>query len=276
MYEMAYSNLPIGTANPGCIIILVDQSSSMAGPFDSGTKADRTAIAVNRVINELVVKCTAGENIHDRCHVAVIGYGGDVEVIIDGMISEVVLLAETMRIRDSMINRAGKYVEVEIEMPVWLKPKAEGWTPMHGAFEQASEIIQQWSMKWPNAFPPVVINITDGEPNFEDKTREAAEEVRELGTTDGNVLVFNVHISNNKNEIILPNREAQLGSDWAAEFLFDISSILPESFFPTAEVYDFWPQQGSRCLAYHASESLMIRLLQFGSMPPLIAPSSDT
>ena len=34
-----YSEVPIGTSNPGCIIILVDQSWSMSEPFGDGTKA---------------------------------------------------------------------------------------------------------------------------------------------------------------------------------------------------------------------------------------------
>lgn len=54
---MAYSKVPICTANPGRIIILVDQSESMGSSFDNGAKAGRTALAVNRVVNELVLAC---------------------------------------------------------------------------------------------------------------------------------------------------------------------------------------------------------------------------
>ena len=36
---MAYSNVPIGTSNPGCIVILVDQSWSMSEDWGIRTKA---------------------------------------------------------------------------------------------------------------------------------------------------------------------------------------------------------------------------------------------
>ena len=49
---MAYGNLPIGTSNPGCIVILVDQSWSMREDWGMGTKAEGATLAVNRVIEE--------------------------------------------------------------------------------------------------------------------------------------------------------------------------------------------------------------------------------
>ncbi len=49
---MAYSNVPIGTSNPGCIVILVDQSWSMSGDYGTGTKAEVAALAVNHILAE--------------------------------------------------------------------------------------------------------------------------------------------------------------------------------------------------------------------------------
>jgi len=279
---MAYSNVPIGTKNPGCIVILVDQSSSMGDLFEHGTKAARAALAVNRVLNELVLACSAGPEIKDRCHISVIGYhsesfngGSVIETVVDGMISEVAALPEMRRIKDFRIVKSGKLIEYEIEVPIWLDAKASGLTPMHSAFDRAAEVVEEWCTQWPNNFPPVVINITDGAPNFSEATREAAERLTALQTTDGNVLLFNLHISNSKNEIILPHNTDQVADDSTAEFLFHISSLLPESFFRSAqEDYDFWPEPGARCLAYHATETLMVKLLDFGSLGVIAPPSS--
>ena len=58
---MAYGNLPIGTSNPGCIVILVDQSWSMREDWGMGTKAEGATLAVNRVIEELVIASRAGD-----------------------------------------------------------------------------------------------------------------------------------------------------------------------------------------------------------------------
>ena len=38
---MAYSNLPIGTANPACFVILVDQSWSMSQDWGDEANEDR-------------------------------------------------------------------------------------------------------------------------------------------------------------------------------------------------------------------------------------------
>ena len=47
-------------------------------------------------------------------------------------------------------------------MPIWLQPEANNGTPMHEAFERAADIVQRWCNDKPDAFPPIVINITDG------------------------------------------------------------------------------------------------------------------
>ena len=85
-----YSNIPLGTLNPGCIVILVDQSWAMLGSFgDDGSKAEQVAQAVNRVLEEFVIACWSAEKIRDRLYVTVIGYGAQVNSIVNGMISEI-------------------------------------------------------------------------------------------------------------------------------------------------------------------------------------------
>ena len=49
-------------------------------------------------------------------------------------------------------------------MPIWLEPQADNGTPMDEAFERAAR-LSTWRSKWPNGFPPSVINITDGAAN---------------------------------------------------------------------------------------------------------------
>ena len=110
---MAYSNVPIGTSNPGCIVILVDQSWSMSGDYGTGTKAEVAALAVNRILEELVLAGRAGDTIRDRCHVSVIGYGERVECVVDDMISEVASsLIEVKKVKRSIPDGAGGIVEV--------------------------------------------------------------------------------------------------------------------------------------------------------------------
>ena len=272
---MAYSNVPIGTANPGCIVILVDQSLSMDEEWEKGTKAEGATRAVNRVIGELVIAGRAGETIKDRCHVSVIGYGEQVECIVDGMISEVAKsLIEVQKVKKSIPDGAGGIVEVEVGMPIWLQPEAGNGTPMHEAFERAAEIIQQWCDDKPDGFPPIVINITDGAAGHPDLTAMVVREVMDLGTTDGKVLVFNIHISNtnNKNLVIFPSSTAQfvgdsLSEDYdLAEFLFSLSSVLPAPLREAAQAADLRAEPDARCFTNNANQATMIKILQFGTL----------
>ena len=263
---MAYSNVPIGTANPGCIVILVDQSASMSVEWEKGTKAEGAALAVNRVIEELALANLVGAIIKDRCHVSVIGYGEQVERVVDGMISEVYSLHELQEVKKLLPDGAGGIVEVDEKMPIWLRPEAANGTPMHEAFERAAEIIQQWCADRPDGFPPIVINITDGAAGHPDLTEAAVEKIKKLGTTDGIVLVFNIHISISKNMVVFPSSTAQFVGDDFAEFLYNLSSELPEPLRKDAKAADLPVNPDARCFANNADEVMMIKILRFGTL----------
>ena len=72
----------ISRANPSCFLFLIDQSGSMQDPFGSGEsakkKADSVADAINRLLQNLVIKCAKEEGIRDFFHLCVIGYGAQV------------------------------------------------------------------------------------------------------------------------------------------------------------------------------------------------------
>lgn len=263
---MAYCNLPIGTSNPGCIVILVDQSWSMGQEWATGTKSEGTALAVNRILEELVLASLDGDVMKDRCHVSVIGYGERVQQVVNGMISDVALsVTEVKKVKKCIPDGAGGIVEVEVETPIWLRPEANNGRPMHKAFEHATEIVQHWCNDNPNSFPPIVVNITDGAASHPDWTADAARKVANLHTTDGNILVFNIHIANNKHEVIFPHSSNQLVGDDLAEYLFELSSILPKPLCNAAKEAGLPADADSRCFAYNAGPVTMIKLISFGS-----------
>ena len=273
---MAYEK-QIGSDNPGCIIILVDQSLSMKDDYRNGTEQKQHVAtrAVNRVIDELVTSCTDGEEIKDRCHVSVIGYGAEVNRVVNDMISKIgesPTLFETVQKKEN--DGAGGLVEIEVQMPIWLEPKAENTTPMHTAFEDAFHIVKEWCTEHRNSFPPIVINITDGAPSNPEATQDAAKRVMELDTVDGNVLVFNIHIPDDTSsgrEVTFPHSTEELDGDLYANFLFNISSNLPESLVQSAIEIGLNPQSDARCLGYNTDETQMIQILNFGSLGAMIA-----
>ncbi len=74
---MPYS-AEISRANPTCFLFLIDQSKSMLGPMSGQPdkrKADAVAETINRLIYTLVLRCVWGQNVLDRFHVGVLGYG---------------------------------------------------------------------------------------------------------------------------------------------------------------------------------------------------------
>ena len=77
----------INRTNPTCFLFLVDQSSSMLEPFGGQPdkqKAEGVADAINRLLQNLILKCAKSDGIRDYFHVGVIGYGGRVGSALGG------------------------------------------------------------------------------------------------------------------------------------------------------------------------------------------------
>jgi hypothetical protein len=71
----------ISRSNPTAFVFLLDQSSSMLEPFGGEpekSKAAGVADALNRLLQNLVLKCAKADGIRDFFHVGVISYGGQV------------------------------------------------------------------------------------------------------------------------------------------------------------------------------------------------------
>ncbi len=267
---MAYTE-KMSSLNPGCLIVMIDQSGSMEDTYGSNgeKKKDLASLAVNRVINEIVEASSDGEAIKDRCFIGVVGYGTKnpgVDVILGNMISEV---AENPirveQVKRKISDGAGGLVEIDEDFPVWVESVAEWGTPMDYAFQKVTDLAQEWCDQHSDSFPPLVINITDGEPNDPASTKREAEKLLEVSNNDGNVLLLNVHIADGlKDSIKLPSDKNKL-DDYLAEFLFDISSELPDILIGEAQKSGFNVTSGARGMIYNADAEILIRLLNFGS-----------
>ena len=264
-----YSEL-LSSSKPGLIIVMIDQSTSMADSYDNSTKADFAALAVNRVIAEVITACTAGDDIKDRCYIAAIGYGNRTEVLFLEKVSVLAANPDTTSLKKKVSDGAGGLVEVDEVIRVFLKPTASGGTPMAEAFRQAHEGAEKFISSNPGSFPPIVINITDGEPNnFGAATREA-KKLAQLETTDGSVIVLNAHIATKAaGRVELPNSSAAFSSDKFAKFLFDISTVLPDTLAARAKDVGFNVQDGSKGFVYNADAETLVRILNFGSLGAL-------
>jgi hypothetical protein len=275
---MAYS-AEISRTNPSCFVFVIDQSGSMADVFGAGEvaqkKADGVADAINRMLQNLVIKCAKEEGIRDYFEVGVIGYGAQVGPAFSGAlagrplvrISEVGNSPARVEQRTKKVaDGAGGLVEQSVRFPIWFEPVANGGTPMCQALAQAKAIADGWVTQHPNCFPPIVIHITDGESTDGDPT-SAAEQLRKVKSSDGEVLLFNVHCSSQKAQpIVFPNTEAGLPDQYAQQ-LFRMSSNLPPQMASVAKAEGLSASEGARGFVFNAGMVEVIKALDIGTRP---------
>src|SRR5207248_7581333 len=109
--------------------------------------------------------------------------------------------------------------------------------PMCAALSRARDVMGGWLAQHPGAFPPIVVNITDGESTDGDPSAPA-ETLKGHMSTDGNVLLFNLHLSSDQADpIVFPGNDAPLPDDYA-RLLFSMSSVLPVDMRTAAQRQD--------------------------------------
>lgn len=268
----------ISRTNPSCFLFLIDQSGSMRDSFgaDSGKrKADGVADAVNRLLQNLVIKCAKTEGVRDYYHVGVIGYGHRPGPAFAGPLAgrELVPVSEVAASPARVDERAkkvddgaGGLVDQTIKFPIWFDPVANGGTPMCQALRRGATVLQGWLDQHPDSFPPIVINITDGEATDGDPSGPARE-LTNLSSTDGNVLLFNLHLSSHKSTPVeFPDSEENL-PDAYARLLFNMSSKLPEYMRGMAQEEGFMVSENTRGFVFNADIVSVIRFLDIGTRP---------
>jgi hypothetical protein len=272
---MAFS-AEISRTNPTCLIFLVDQSSSMDGPFGGQPgkkKSDGVADAINRLLQNLVLKCAKADGVRDYFHVGVIGYGEDVGPRLAGTtasqplapISAIANNPLRLEQRTRMVDDgAGGLVEQAFRFPVWFEPVAGGKTPMNAAVEMAKEIVTEFIATYPDCFPPLVINLTDGKPT-DANPLDAAVALKAMKSTDGNVLMFNAHLSSSPSPpVCFPSDENGL-ADKYAKLLFRMSSILPPRLMSAAKDEGYAIDGPARGFVFNADLVAVIRFLDIGT-----------
>lgn len=276
---MPYS-AEISRANPSCFMFLIDQSGSMGDPFGNGEsnrkKADETADAINRLLYNITLTCAKDEGVRDYYDISVIGYGNHVGPVLGGPLSgrETVsigdLASTPARVEDrnkKVPDGAGGLVDQPIKFPIWIDPVSNGGTPMCQAFNKAKSIISNWISRHSSCFPPIIINITDGESTDGDPT-SAAQALKELSSGDGNVLLFNVHLSSqHAPKVEYPNATTQLPSDEFAKMLFNMSSPLTDYMKSVAQQEGFAISDGARGFVFNADIVSVIKFLDIGTRP---------
>lgn len=275
---MASHNKQWSSATPGLLIFLIDQSGSMLLPFKDSPDS-RTVFStrvVNRVIDSIIQKNYNGDHAKDRCFIVAIGYSVGAKELCSGFLSDLDNSPKRMEtVKKKISDGAGGLVEIDKKMPIWVETiEEDGWTDMAAAFKMAKEIIENWVKDKPESPAPVIINISDGIPYYNHKdiaecakeTEAIAKEIMDINTPDGNVLIFNAEIGQGATQIILPNSVAEVKAGGeGAEFLYEISSVIPDGYKGAAGKNGLELKDGSKGAVFAADAENLIKLIDFGS-----------
>jgi hypothetical protein len=158
----------------------------------------------------------------------------------------------------------GGVVEISTKFPIWMEPVANNGTPMCRALAYADSIVAKWVDEHPGCFPPIVLNLTDGEANDGDPTA-AATTIQSRASADGTALLFNLHVSTtNAPSVTFPDSRASLPDAYATT-LFDMSSVLPTHMRLHAAQLGYNANDGARGFVYNADIATIVQFLDIGT-----------
>ena len=227
-------------------VLVLDRSGSMQERIRLGrmniTCAEAVTLMANALITELIYRCQRTDALRNYYDIAIVGYSNDeVELLLgkQGFIS----IEQLKQMAPERSNVAfeeelpdGSSAMVTHSITEWIKPKAEGKTPMYEAMLRVRDLVGKWCAEPDNreSFPPIVINITDGESSDCDDRElcDICSQIRRQSTADGNTLLLNIHISANNTipSMVFPMAEELTVADHYARTLAECSSIMPEAF----------------------------------------------
>ena len=272
---------PISRPTPSCFLFLLDQSGSMNESLSLPgepplSRAQALADSINRLLANLVVQNTQGSEVWDRFHVGVILYNGNgasVPPAFGGLRALSEVAANPLRIEtrsQEFFDGAGGIGRREVRFPIWFDPQAGGGTPMCEALALAQSLLQPWCEAHPDSFPPIVMNITDGESTDGDPL-EGLERLKTCGTRDGSVLVFNALLSNGTGAGAAYPTSSESFPAGPLQSMVTGTSVIPETMRSRAEaILDGRKlQPGARGVVIQAHILDVIRLLDIGTRAPL-------
>ena len=271
---------------PSAFVFLLDQSGSMNEIIsfrgDSYRKSEAVATIVNETLREIQNRCQKTDGIRDYFDIALIGYGNKdntAELAWSGALAgkgfvkpselKQFFLSEEEIVTEKMVR--GKSVTDTKMVKTWVQPVASGLTPMNSALLKAADLLENWIVahKGKDIFPPIVINITDGQATDAKgpELLKTARRIKDLHTSDGNVLLLNIHLSNIDEEpVLFPSSQDLLPNDEHAVLLYDMSSEMPKIFNPEiARITHVDTGSTYTGMAYNADANMLIQMMQIGT-----------
>ncbi|MHB2017070.1 MAG: vWA domain-containing protein, partial [Candidatus Xenobia bacterium] len=179
---MAYER-KIQRSEPGLIVLVLDDSGSMGTPLQ-GTSDKRCAWVdryTQHIMKELLARCTemSGDQVvvKPRYYLQAIIYGAQPHLWAPDVL-DIEKALEKFTQENHSFGLSG----------------AEGGTNTESALQMAYDVVKRAiaEPRFASSFPPMVFHLTDGETSGD--PAPVAEQIKQLSTSDGNVLLVNGYI----------------------------------------------------------------------------------
>ena len=286
---------PITRKNPALIVFLLDMSGSMNEKvvYEGVTMSKSEALnsIVNKTIQEMLYRCRKFSGYYNYFDFVALGYSEDDTI---QLFEEVVGKSSTSDEFYSVKDLAESQVENITrqrrstdetgnvryslhKVPQYIRPHSYGKTPMYLALSKTYDLTKTWieAHSGTICFPPIIINITDGEATDAayPELLAISDKIRSLKTCNGSVLLLNIHIGNSsdtKDSVRFPKCHTDLPCVKYAKDLFEMSSILPESMCPALKgilsAKDVEDIRGSRMMTFNSSMVTILEAINIGTV----------
>ena len=238
----------------GLVIIAIDQSGSMQDAFRAHSlimsKSETASMIASALLDEIIVRSQLSGTIYNCLDIGVVGYSNfHVDPLLHHKLYTVpISLLENENVPVNTIsyylkNQDGHLSIYSESYSDRIVPKAAGYSNVDDMLNVVFYIARDWCNNPQNhdSLPPIVINLTDGDidTTYKSELIQQAEELRELGTNRGKLVLFNVIINSDKSSprLDFPNPD-QVTKGHPIEKLALISGELPEVFYPLAKWYN--------------------------------------
>ncbi|MFZ4576524.1 MAG: hypothetical protein ACOYN0_19230 [Phycisphaerales bacterium] len=283
------------TSAPGLVLFMLDQSRSMVerDPATSETKAETATRMLLRCVDEILAQSLRSSAPVDRMFIMIIGYCGTKDVQAEPPDPGVQLLEAGWP--GDLIRRHPKNPATGLRTPPIIavaEPVLPGTTPMDLAFDLATQMIAKFFSdpdlhkgRFANSAPPLVINVTDGEPDDlpkkgyanqrlprpERNTRESVMRLKSLKTgcyAQHRPLVFNAHITlETAQPIMFPTQAwANAQTDPWVRFLAEISDYVPRPWVDAARKSGTRLDDGALGLLINSRPEAIFEIITIGTL----------
>lgn len=266
---MKPQNIQWTTADPGLLVILVDQTNtaSFVGVPD----------IANALIEEIILLCFDGEKPKNKSYISIIGYNNKVRLLQSGDLQY--FASNPIRVEGvikKLSDGAGGILEIETPAPIWIQeeyPDSAG-RDMYEAFEMSNDIIEGWIEQYPERPAPIIINIAAGLPydSFSyytesmllKKVTDFVESIKTIATKNSNekIQIINILVEDSLNKYIFPKKNSNFTLE--QDFFYEISTELPniQGMYDAEKYQRLVLDGGTRLFVYNIGKDDIRKLVE--------------